>query len=69
MHGEGTLCKHTGEEIIGNFLDNKPEGVCKITGPSGWVYQGDMLKGKRNGQGVYEDTETGESYEGGWRDD
>ena len=38
---------------VGNFLDGRKHGQGQMTFPSGDVYTGDWVKGKRTGKGLY----------------
>lgn len=58
MHGEGTYQKHTGETIVGSFVQNKPEGQCNITSTEGWTFEGAMVRGLKCGEGIYNNEKT-----------
>ena len=69
MHGKGTYEKHTGETIVGSFVNNKPEGHCTITSTEGCNYEGNMVQGLKSGEGQYENSAEGEVYEGEFSND
>jgi predicted aspartyl protease len=68
----GSNCqgKHTwpnGEEYVGEWQNNKPNGQGTYTFPSGQKYVGEFRDGKYNGQGTYT-FPSGEKYVGEFRD-
>jgi len=73
--GRGTYTKADGTRVEG-VVDTeaaKPgrvlfSGHVKITKPSGWRYEGAMLRSKREGTGKHVNS-AGEEYEGEWRND
>lgn len=73
--GRGTYTKADGTRVEGvvDTEATKPgrvvfSGHVKMTKPTGWRYEGDMLRSKREGTGKHVNS-AGDEYEGEWRND
>ncbi|KAF0242218.1 MAG: Fbox and MORN domain containing [Chitinophagaceae bacterium] len=65
----GTMLLTNGFKYEGSFLNDEFSGKGKAISPEGEVYDGDWLKGKRNGLGEYRDKTGKLIYSGSWKDD
>lgn len=65
----GTMLLTNGFKYEGSFLNDEFSGKGKAISPEGEVYDGDWLKGKRNGLGEYRDKLGKLIYSGSWKDD
>lgn len=63
-HGEGELNLVSKKTLFsGNFRDHWPNGRCKITLPCGSLYDGNVIKGVKEGRGTLINLER-QVYEG-----
>lgn len=68
-NGKGLLSTMDGFVYHGQFIDEKPEGLCEIFMPNGDVYQGYLRNGKKNGRGVLMLKQSKQNLDGYWQND
>jgi len=64
MTGSGVKTWPNGDRYEGDFVDGRLEGQGQLSMATGSIYKGGFLNGKKDGYGVYYMNETGNTYEG-----
>ncbi len=52
-HGYGTAITSQGHKIVGEFKNDKPEGIVTFSHPSGAIYHGEWKDHRPNGLGTF----------------
>jgi hypothetical protein len=68
LHGKGVMLYKDGSMYEGEFRENKVIGTGRIVSEN-YEYEGDVVDGVKDGIGKIVYKKTGESYEGGFKED